>query len=744
MNLNKAFGMAVWFGLSAMAGMAPAASLYWDPDRVQDGGPNGADGGAGSWGASSNQWWDGTAYVSGGTADTFVFDGTGGAVAVPGTASWKQVGSLRWSVNGYSLTNTSGYMGNVGSLIVDPFVTATLGHRVLGNPTVSGGGLLIYTNSGANYLGAGGGAVSVSGSGTVVYVQGGGLATSGSNVGGTIGANATLKAGMDDAVMNGSGTAGLTVNGLWDLNGFSNGSFGAYSPAGLKCLTLNSNGQILTRGGSFIVQSQNSDSAGYGFFVMTGGTIDTRRNDGTGGGNMGLLAGHLDSTFPLTISGGSINTGTGKLILGGAGTNEHPNGISLALSGGASISGRIDLSNLYSASARTRTFAVNTGGFTIAADLANGSIAGCGLRKTGAGLLTLNGTNTFTGPLTNSAGTVRLNGRTLGRIVVNGGATLDGTGILAVTNGPLQLDSGSTLDLSMGLSFDVSGMTAPVTVATNLGGTLIGFANHRVTAGWYLYTNDTQIVAATAVPPTLASHPAAALTDTSADLIGEVLAIGTELPQVWVYWGTNNGGTDVSAWQTNASLGLRDAGLFTNSISDLKTGTLYYYRFLGVNVGGTNWSALQSCVTTGGTGSAPVIENLPAANIGFRGADLVGQLLSPGSSAPEMSVYWGTNDGVFVKGDWATNVSLGTSGAGALTNSVTGLQPETTYYYRFYGTNVAGEAWGETVSFHDLPRPARRHQPSGGQHRPDQRRSGRCSAGHRRADARRLGLLGHE
>jgi len=92
----------------------------------------------------------------------------------------------------------------------------------------------------------------------------------------------------------------------------------------------------------------------------------------------------------LTLSGGSVTTGTGLLTLGG-------NLTSLGSITAASISGLLSLGGV------TRTFSVGSGSASpdllISADIREGS-ASAGITKAGVGQLTLSGSNNFTGVLT--------------------------------------------------------------------------------------------------------------------------------------------------------------------------------------------------------------------------------------------------------------------------------------------------------------------------------------------------------
>lgn len=91
------------------------------------------------------------------------------------------------------------------------------------------------------------------------------------------------------------------------------------------------------------------------------------------------------------------------------------------------------------------------------------------------------------------------------------------------------------------------------------------------------------------------------------------------------------------------------------------------------------------------------IDNGIATNIGANTASLQCRLVQAGSSNCDVKVYFGTNDGLKVFGDWASNVLVGTYlPVGTYTGNVTSLAQDTLYYYRAYATNGAAETdWAE-------------------------------------------------
>jgi len=96
----------------------------------------------------------------------------------------------------------------------------------------------------------------------------------------------------------------------------------------------------------------------------------------------------------------------------------------------------------------------------------------------------------------------------------------------------------------------------------------------------------------------------------------------------------------------------------------------------------------------------PYVHNANGAtNITDQSAWLNGFLVSTGMTATTVHVYWDTEDEGTNKTTWAYYTNFGVRAEGeALTTNVTGLDPRTTYYYRFYATNENGEFWAEPAA----------------------------------------------
>ncbi|MEM7393167.1 MAG: PA14 domain-containing protein, partial [Verrucomicrobiota bacterium] len=95
------------------------------------------------------------------------------------------------------------------------------------------------------------------------------------------------------------------------------------------------------------------------------------------------------------------------------------------------------------------------------------------------------------------------------------------------------------------------------------------------------------------------------------------------------------------------------------------------------------------------TGS-PLIQVDPASGITMSSATLNGTLTATGGSPTEVFVYFGANDAGTVKAAWDLETPLGTvTGIPpvAYAPNISGLSTGTCYFYRFYATNSAGDAW---------------------------------------------------
>jgi formylglycine-generating enzyme required for sulfatase activity len=106
------------------------------------------------------------------------------------------------------------------------------------------------------------------------------------------------------------------------------------------------------------------------------------------------------------------------------------------------------------------------------------------------------------------------------------------------------------------------------------------------------------------------------------------------------------------------------------------------------------WRVLVECPSN----MLPAVSNGGASNIAIVSATLNGQLLSTGTSATAVSVYWGSADNGTNRVGWNHTANLGTFPAGPVSANVTGLTGGTTYYYRFSASNWTGMVWADPAA----------------------------------------------
>jgi len=85
-----------------------------------------------------------------------------------------------------------------------------------------------------------------------------------------------------------------------------------------------------------------------------------------------------------------------------------------------------------------------------------------------------------------------------------------------------------------------------------------------------------------------------------------------------------------------------------------------------------------------------------ATNITSTSARLNGEVASTGGDNPTVHIYWDTTD--HGTGVWPNDEDLGTMGTETFHTDISSLTHGTTYYYRCYATNSAGNDWADTTA----------------------------------------------
>ena len=209
-----------------------------------------------------------------------------------------------------------------------------------------------------------------------------------------------------------------------------------------------------------------------------------------------------------------------------------------------------------------------------------------------------------------------------------------------------------------------------------------------------------------ATPPSVTNLSATDIEPSSATLRGEVIDTGGATPSVTIYWGDNDAGTSTGSWDNAINLG-DQAGPFSTVITGLTPSTTYYFRAFATNTAGNDWANSTSSFTTQAPPNLPSVVNAAATGVGFVEADLNGIVTSTGGENPNVTIYYGDNDGGTTPGNWDEGVNLGAQ-SGAFSADLFGLSNNTTYYFRAFAQNSGGSAWAPssesfTTNFFSLP-----------------------------------------
>ena len=191
--------------------------------------------------------------------------------------------------------------------------------------------------------------------------------------------------------------------------------------------------------------------------------------------------------------------------------------------------------------------------------------------------------------------------------------------------------------------------------------------------------------------PLVSTNVALNITSTTATAIGSVDPRGDDTTYHLKYGPTANYGQSTAV----ADLGSTSPGSrrLSVALTGLTPDTIYHYRFLATNEGGTTDGEDQTLTTYG---VAPATATGAATDIGSSTAKLHGEL-NPRSSDASYRFEYGTtaNYGAITpetdagSGDTVKDISA----------DLSGLSPSTTYHYRIVATSDGGTANGEDRTF---------------------------------------------
>jgi len=227
------------------------------------------------------------------------------------------------------------------------------------------------------------------------------------------------------------------------------------------------------------------------------------------------------------------------------------------------------------------------------------------------------------------------------------------------------------------------------------------YSQVNTSGGIYTYVNNYSQLYITTTNAT-------SITDTSATLNGLVngsTLYSTYNLTTWFEYGTNTN-LEYSTVQNNSNSGYAD---YATNISGLTASTIYYFRAVAQSPQGivygitnsfrTNFTNVVINTSDNNSSLAPLTPTIitnPATSIGSKSAEF-NSLITNSVDNPSTTWFeWGPTPNL---GEITPTVSIGLLSSAKHINTITGLAPGTTYYFRAGLENSSIKIYGTTLSF---------------------------------------------
>lgn len=195
------------------------------------------------------------------------------------------------------------------------------------------------------------------------------------------------------------------------------------------------------------------------------------------------------------------------------------------------------------------------------------------------------------------------------------------------------------------------------------------------------------------VIPTISTSVVTNITATSVTCGGEISSDGNSpITSRGLCWSLNQNPTILNS-KTEDGVG---TGAFASTITGLSPGVTYYIRAYATNTIGTAYGEQISFNTSA---VIPVLNTLDIKDIEATNALSGGNITNNGGAQVlSMGICWSTKDAPTI----ADNKTVLNPLTSLFTSSITGLEPNSTYFLRAYATNSQGTGYGNTISFKTL------------------------------------------
>ncbi|MCP4215881.1 MAG: hypothetical protein GY765_14605 [bacterium] len=189
---------------------------------------------------------------------------------------------------------------------------------------------------------------------------------------------------------------------------------------------------------------------------------------------------------------------------------------------------------------------------------------------------------------------------------------------------------------------------------------------------------------------TVTTNAASAVENTTATLNGTINANGNTTTASFQYGFTAAYGQSASA-SPNPVTGSSTTSI-TAGLTGLNPDTTYHYRAVGYNAGGTIYGADMTFTTP----QPPTVTTVAASGVDTTVATLNGTVNDNGESTAVTFEYGTTT--AYGTTTTATQSPVNTGTDTAVSSSITGFTPSTTYHYRVVGSSSNGTAYGADMT----------------------------------------------
>lgn len=195
------------------------------------------------------------------------------------------------------------------------------------------------------------------------------------------------------------------------------------------------------------------------------------------------------------------------------------------------------------------------------------------------------------------------------------------------------------------------------------------------------------------VAPTVTTQACSSVTLNTATANGNITETGgAAVTRRGFCYKTGTSGDPTTSDSTTYDDGTFGTGAYTKGLTGLSASTDYRVRAYAVNSVGTSYGTTVQLTTTGA--DAPVVSTTTTTLLNRTVATVGGNVTDQGSeSVTERGIYYGTDE--FSQ----TNKLTSASGAGAYSIFLSGLTPNTKYYYKAFATSSIGTSYGDILNF---------------------------------------------